>query len=163
MHIDVATIDDIPRLAELLGILFEQEEEFTPDRAVQERGLRRIIADASLGRVLVLRDKTLVIGMVSLLFSVSTALGDTVATLEDMVVTPERRAEGSGSALLTAAIAQAREAGCRRITLLTDGSNASARRFYGRHGFELSKMVPMRLLLDGPVQAEAGIVSPTVG
>jgi GNAT superfamily N-acetyltransferase len=149
MHIDVATIDDVPRLAELLGILFEQEEEFTPDRAAQERGLRRIIADAGLGRVLVVRDETRVIGMVSLLFSVSTALGDTVATLEDMVVAPERRAEGGGSALLTAAIEHARQAGCRRITLLTDGSNASARRFYGRHGFQLSKMVPMRLLLDG--------------
>ena len=33
MRIDIATIDDVPRLAELLGILFEQEEEFTPDRA----------------------------------------------------------------------------------------------------------------------------------
>lgn len=149
MQIDVATIGDVPRLAELLGILFEQEEEFTPDRAAQERGLRRIIVDAGLGRVLVLRDATRVIGMVSLLFSVSTALGDRVATLEDMVVVPERRAEGAGSTLLTAAIEQAREAGCRRITLLTDGSNASARRFYGRHGFQPSKMVPMRLLLNG--------------
>ena len=161
MHIDVATIDDVPRLAELLGILFEQEEEFTPDRAAQERGLRRIIDDASLGHVLVLRDEAGVIGMVSLLFSVSTALGDGVATLEDMVVAPERRGGGVGSALLTAAIEHARQAGCRRITLLTDGSNASARRFYGRHGFQLSKMVPMRLLLDGPVQAEAVLEAET--
>jgi GNAT superfamily N-acetyltransferase len=150
MQIDVATSSDVPRLAELLGILFEQEEEFTPDREAQERGLRRIIADASLGRVLVLRDEARVIGMVSLLFSVSTALGDGVATLEDMVVAPERRSEGAGSALLAAAIEHARESGCRRLTLLTDRSNASARRFYGRHGFQLSEMVPMRLHLDGP-------------
>ena len=68
MQIDVATINDVPRLAELLGILFEQEEEFTPDRAAQERGLRRIIGDVRLGRVLVLRDEARVIGMVSLLF-----------------------------------------------------------------------------------------------
>ena len=154
MRINVATIDDVPRLAELLGILFEQEEEFTPDRAAQERGLRRIIGDASLGRVLVLRDEPRVIGMVSLLFSVSTALGDGVATLEDMVVVPERRGRGIGSALLTAAIEHARQAGCRRITLLTDRSNASARRFYGRHGFQLSEMVPMRLPLDSPVSRE---------
>jgi ribosomal protein S18 acetylase RimI-like enzyme len=42
MHVDAATIDDVPRMAELLGMLFTQEAEFAPDRAAQERGLRMI-------------------------------------------------------------------------------------------------------------------------
>ncbi|MGQ0672875.1 MAG: GNAT family N-acetyltransferase, partial [Hyphomicrobium sp.] len=40
--------------------------------------------------------------------------------------------------------------GCRRITLLTDGDNAAAHRFYERAGFTRSAMVPYRLGLgDG--------------
>jgi len=42
----------------------------------------------------------------------------------------------------------ARERGCKRITLLTDGDNRGAQRFYGRHGFIASSMVPLRLPLD---------------
>ena len=41
----------------------------------------------------------------------------------------------------------ARAAGCSRITLLTDATNESAMRFYGRAGFVGSLMVPFRLSL----------------
>jgi ribosomal protein S18 acetylase RimI-like enzyme len=85
--------------------------------------------------------------MVNLLYTVSTALGARVALLEDMVVAPQARGRGLGSALLTHAIAHARSQGCRRITLLTDGVNDSAQRFYARHGFTGSGMVPMRMSL----------------
>lgn len=148
MRVDLATIADVPRLAELLEILFSQEDEFVPDRPRQERGLRAIVSDPEMGEILVLRDGGAIIGMVSLLYLVSTALGGRVALLEDMVVEPERRGSGAGSLLLTAAIAHARDAGCLRITLLTDQSNAAGQRFYGRHGFTRSTMVPMRLLLE---------------
>ncbi|HYQ38837.1 MAG TPA: GNAT family N-acetyltransferase, partial [Pseudomonas sp.] len=41
----------------------------------------------------------------------------------------------------------AREVGCQRITLLTDADNAAAQRFYARHGFGPSPMIPLRRLL----------------
>lgn len=143
-RIDTATMDDIPQLCDLLEALFTQEADFVPDRARQERGLRLIIGQPAIGRILVARDETLVVGMVNLLFTVSTAEGGRVLMLEDMVVRQDRRGQGIGLALAEAAIEFADREGCTRITLLTDEENSSAQWFYGRVGFRRSAMVPMR-------------------
>jgi GNAT superfamily N-acetyltransferase len=148
MEITEATKDDMNGLCELLEVLFAQEAEFRPDRTLQSTGLQQIIDFPDRGRILVLREGSLVIGMVNVLFTVSTALGGRVALLEDMIVHPVYRDSGAGSELLQAAIHLARSFGCRRITLLTDRTNESAQRFYERQGFNLSEMVPMRLLLE---------------
>jgi len=146
MEISRATVEDIPQLCELLALLFDQEAEFRPDRGLQESGLRQIIDFPERGRILALREGKTVIGMVNLLFTVSTALGGQVAILEDLVVRPECRSKGAGSMLLEAALAFARSSGCLRLTLLTDSANEPAQRFYKKHGFSRSDMVPMRLL-----------------
>lgn len=142
-----AVLDDIPQLCELLAMLFGQEAEFVPDCAKQAAGLREIIMHPEIGHILILREGDAVIAMVNLLFTVSTALGGRVALLEDVIVHPAHRGDGWGSRLLQAAVAFARSAGCRRITLLTDHDNDTAQRFYQRHGFEPSAMLPMRLVL----------------
>lgn len=147
MEINLAGEADIPALCRLLNELFNQEAEFQPDDTAQSRGLARIVADPAVGHIFVARRDERILGMVSLLYSVSTALGERVAWLEDMVVTGNARDSGVGSALLEHALAFARQHGCRRITLLTDGDNLHAQRFYERQGFELSGMVPMRLML----------------
>ena len=85
--------------------------------------------------------------MVSLLYTVSTALGERVALLEDMVVAEQERDKGIGSRLLGEAVAFAKLVGCKRITLLTDGANRAAQRFYQGHGFDVSTMLPMRIHL----------------
>ncbi len=140
-----AVASDIPRLCDLLALLFTQEADFRPDRAKQEAGLRKIMADPVLGRILVLADDGDVVGMVNLLFTVSTAEGAKAAILEDMVIDPERRGRGDGERLLQSAIAFAKGMGCVRITLLTDRDNGRAIAFYQRHGFRLSEMIPLRL------------------
>lgn len=148
MRVVAAAPTDIPQLCELLAVLFAQEEEFEPDAAKQAAGLHRIIGNPEVGRILLLRDEEdAVIGMVNLLYTVSTARGGRVAILEDMVVHPERRCRGAGSLLLQAAIELAREAGCSRITVLTDLANEAAIRFYRRQGFVVSGMLPLRLVL----------------
>ncbi len=150
--IEPATSDDIPQLCALLETLFAQEAEFTPDRAKQERGLRLILASPELGVVLVARDENeasgqQVVGMVGLLFTISTAEGGRAAWLEDMVVRPDRRGAGIGSRLLGAAIDLARRENLVRISLLTDGHNPGAMRFYERAGFTISEMTTLRLQL----------------
>ena len=145
MEISKATKEDIPGLCELLGFLFTQEAEFQPDRSLQSAGLREIIDFPERGRILVLRDGANPIGMINLLYTVSTALGGRVILLEDMVVHPDHRGKGAGSKLLQAAIDFAESLGCRRITLLTDQTNKSAQRFYKRYGFTISEMTAMRL------------------
>lgn len=148
MHIRTATPADLPALCRLLDQLFAQEAEFTPDRAVQERGLQSIIGNAATGEILVVCEGERLLGMVNLLYTVSTALGAPAALLEDMVVDAGDRGRGLGTRLLEAAIATARSRGCRRITLLTDADNAEAQRFYARSGFARSPMIPLRLALD---------------
>jgi len=142
-----ATAADVPALAELLGLLFTAEADFAPDVDKQVRGLRMILDDPTRGVIFVARQEGRVVGMVSLLYSVSTAQGGPVCWLEDMVFRPECRSAGVGSQLLEYAIAQAQTRGLSRITLLTDCDNAGAIRFYQRHGFQPSAMTPLRLYL----------------
>jgi GNAT superfamily N-acetyltransferase len=148
MHITPANTFDIPALCDLLGILFSQEAEFKPNHEAQSRGLTRIISSPEIGLIVVARQDNQIIGMVNLLFTISTALGDRVALLEDMVVSPNARGSGVGSRLLEQAIQFARLNGCKRITLLTDSTNESAQRFYQKHGFGFSAMIPLRLSLS---------------
>lgn len=147
LRLETATLDDVPQLSELLQLLFAQEAEFEPDTARQQAGLRQIITQPELGCILVLRDASRIVGMVNLLFTVSTALGGRVALLEDAIVRPEHRGSGAGTLLLQGAIDYARANACLRITLLTDRDNHPAQKFYERLGFVQSQMIPMRLLL----------------
>lgn len=148
MQITPANASDIPALCELLEILFSQEAEFKPDYEAQSRGLARIISNADIGLIVVARQESQVVGMVNLLYTVSTALGDRVALLEDMVVSPSLRGAGIGSRLLEQAVKFAHLNGCKRITLLTDRANEPAQRFYQKHGFGFSAMIPLRLSLS---------------
>ncbi|WP_347988333.1 GNAT family N-acetyltransferase [Methylomonas sp. AM2-LC] len=140
-----AQLIDIPFLCNLLHDLFSLESEFTPDHFLQNLGLAKIIANPELGVILLAQRQNSIVGMVNLLFTVSTALGGRVALLEDMVVSEVERNHGLGTQLLEAAILFAKQQGCQRITLLTDQVNQDAQRFYARQGFKLSGMVPMRL------------------
>jgi len=147
MQITQADLADIPALCDLLKELFTQEAEFSPDYQAQSRGLTRIIECPDMGSVLVARQHERVVGMVTLLYTVSTALGERVALLEDFVVTGAKRGSGIGSQLLDYAVLFAQVKGCRRITLLTDSDNLSAQRFYAKQGFKPSSMLALRLNL----------------
>jgi ribosomal protein S18 acetylase RimI-like enzyme len=140
-----ATEADIPQLIQLLNILFTLEAEFKPDECAQRKGLAMIVSSPDVGVILVARNGQSILAMVNLLFSVSTALGERVATLEDMIVAPSARGSGIGSTLLSYAIDFAQKSGVKRITLLTDYDNQAAQRFYSKHGFVKSSMVPLRL------------------
>jgi N-acetylglutamate synthase-like GNAT family acetyltransferase len=149
IEIRKATQSDIPFLATLLGHLFEQEKEFTANLEKQTKGLEMIISDPAIGELIVAeREGEPIIGMVSLLYTVSTAMGGRVALMEDMVIHPDYRNQGYGSVLVGAAVELAKTHDCKRITLLTDFDDLAAERFYQKHGFSLSPMVPLRQILE---------------
>ncbi len=147
-QITLATLAELDELVGLLNVLFMQDIEFEPDYEKQRSGLEQIISNPSVGEILVMKVDGRVVGMVSLLYSISTALGGKVAILEDMVVAKEFRRKGLGKELLHEAIAFAKQRGCFRLTLLTDFNNETAISFYQSAGFSLSKMIPLRLVFD---------------
>jgi GNAT superfamily N-acetyltransferase len=142
---DAASAKDLPQMVALLGQLFEQEAEFTPDSAKQEAALKMILADPKAGRLYAAKEGSKVVAMASLLYTVSTAEGGKAALFEDLVVHPDFRKQGIGAKLLEYVIAQARAAGVLRLTLLTDMQNEQAQVLYRRLGFVGSPMKPMRL------------------
>jgi len=145
MKISLAEPADIPELCGLLSILFTQEAEFKPDFRKQADGLQKIIDNPQTGCIVKAEENGRIAGMVNILFTISTFTGGIVAVLEDMVVLPEHRGSGLGAEILKTAKNIAFDKGCSRITLLTDGTNTGAQRFYLKHGFSRSDMVVMRL------------------
>jgi GNAT superfamily N-acetyltransferase len=136
----------LAQLSLLLLDLFEKEADFTPDQEKQLQGLRLILEKPSRGIIFVMRRGPLIIGMINLLTTISTAEGGFVLLLEDLVIHPDYRNQGYGRRLLDHAIAHARSSGFLRITLLTNRTEG-AEGFYKKAGFVGSGMIPMRFHL----------------
>lgn len=147
-RVEAATIEDLPALAEMVMELFTVSGDFAPDRMVQERGLQLILEQPSRGRIFVLRNDHRIIGMVNLLFTISTARGGFVVLMEDVIVHPDHRGQGYGTMLIERVVEFARQKGFKRITLLTDKISAESQKFFLKHGFDYSNMIPMRRIID---------------
>ena len=143
--IEPATEADLDELSQMLSELFAQEGDFRPDKEKQLRGLRLIFEQPSRGRVFVLRRNGTIVGMINLLFTISTAEGGFVIVLEDLVIHKEYQGKGYGRKLLQHAIDFAKQKNFLRITLLTDRPENLAQEFFRHHGFVESSMIPMRL------------------
>jgi GNAT superfamily N-acetyltransferase len=146
--IEPAILEDLDELSSLLGELFAEESDFRPDREKQLRGLRLIFEQPNRGRVFVLRSNNAIVGMINLLFTISTAEGGFVILLEDLVIHKEYRGHGYGAKLLQYAIDFAKQKNFLRITLLTVRPELRSQNFFRRHGFYESAMMPMRLLIS---------------
>jgi GNAT superfamily N-acetyltransferase len=151
--IEPAIFEDLDELSNLLGELFSEEKDFRPNKQKQLQGLRLIFEDPSRGRVFVLRRDRTIVGMINLLFTISTAEGGFVILLEDLVVHDSFRGHGYGSQLLEYAISFAKQKKFLRITLLTDRPELRSQNFFKRHGFYESSMLPMRLLISSDAPA----------
>ena len=58
-----------------------------------------------------------------------------LAQLEELYVRPDRRDQGIGTALLTAAMEEVRRRGAEEMHINVDEIDEATRRFYERHGF----------------------------
>ncbi len=145
--IEQATMEDLPQMAELLYDLFSHEGDFVPDRQKNKRGLELILEQPSRGRIFVYRWNGQILGMINLLFTISTAEGGFVVLLEDVIVHHNHRGRGVGTQLLNHAIEYAKKKDFLRITLLADRVNEEGQQFFQRHGFFVSKMIPLRMPL----------------
>jgi N-acetylglutamate synthase-like GNAT family acetyltransferase len=147
-RVEPATIEDLPALTELVMNLFALSGDFSPDRAVQERGLQLILEQPNRGRIFVVRNHDQIFGMVNLLFTISTACGGFVILMEDVVIHPDHRGQGYGTMLVDHVAEFAKKKQFKRITLLTDRISAESQEFFKKQGFEYSSMIPMRRIID---------------
>ena len=147
IRIEPATIEDLSELTDLVMSLMAIEADFKPNAEKQRHGLQLILEQPSRGRIFVLRNDHRVIGMVNLLFTISTAEGGFVILMEDVIIRLEHRGQGYGSRLVNHVKEFAEKKDFKRITLLTDRVSEQSQRFFARNGFVLSHMVPMRLML----------------
>lgn len=147
-RIETATIEDLNEIIELVMELLEIQGEFTPIRSKQENGIRLILESPSRGRIFILRNDHSIIGMVNLLFTISTAMGGMVILLEDFIIHPKHRGQGYGSLLLAHVRKFAKDKKFMRITLLTDKISEDSQKFFTAQGFHYSSMIPMRMLVE---------------
>ena len=70
------------------------------------------------------------------------------ATIEAVRIRADLRGQGHGATLMKAAVALAKQHGCRLVQLTTDVRRVDARRFYERLGFTASHL-GMKLELQG--------------
>ncbi|MDD4964323.1 MAG: GNAT family N-acetyltransferase [Gallionella sp.] len=144
VNINLATVDDLPHLADLLTELFLLESDFKPDREQQLRGLRLILNYPTMGKLFVLRVHGKVAGMANALITLSTAEGARVLLLEDVIVGREYRGNGLGRRLVEHVLDWAHQQGMSRVTLLADKDNQAALDFYHKLGFAPSNMKVLR-------------------
>ncbi len=131
--------DDVSVMAGLLVELFLIEDDFNIDIQKQIRGLE-LLVETQNSLVLVAEISGQVIGMISMQGLVSTAMGERVGLIEDMIVSHEFRGIGVGCLLLGSMLEHANSLGYGRIALGADRRNERAINFYSKFGFETSNM-----------------------
>ncbi len=144
IRIRTARCADIPAMTELLSDLFAIETDFLIDSSAQRKGLSALLNATEKTVVKVAVDSGRVVGMVTGQIVISTAEGGNSMLVEDLVVRPEYRGKGIGSALLAGIEQTARERECLRMQLLADRRNAKALKFYAKRNWSRTHMVTIR-------------------
>ncbi len=149
VNIRKAQLDDVIPMAKLLGELFAIEDDFSIDSEKQIRGLQLLLKTDHC-RVLVAESLGQVIGMISIQGVISSAMGERVGLIEDMIITHEFRGQGIGKQLLMTMIEESKRLGYSRLSLAADKRNDPAIDFYRTLGFETSNMGMMYYLPRAP-------------
>lgn len=139
LTIRMAYSDDILPMVDLLAELFTIEDGFTVDSMIQTRALELLLQNPQ-SIVLVAEMQNRVVGMITLQRLISTAVGEYVGIIEDVVVNEADRGKGIGNKLIQAALEEASKRGWKRLALAADRRNSKAIGFYQKKGFEISPM-----------------------
>lgn len=127
-------------MAELLHELFAIETDFTPDFELQSAGLS-LVLNRPESTIFVAEIAGSIVGMCSLHIHVSTAKGQEVGIVEDVVVDINHRGNGIGSALLRTLEEHARGQNLARLQLLVDQDNHPALAFYRCRGWQATHLM----------------------
>ncbi len=85
------------------------------------------------------------VGLLSLSYRPQLCLRGRIATIDELVVTPEWRNKGVGSKLLEAGLARAKSLAVKRVELNAQSAQNLRRSFFERHGLKESDCTVIRL------------------
>lgn len=129
-----AVPDELPVLLAMLRD-FYVEDRIPLDEPRVRRGLEQLMADASLGAILVAESEGVRVGYLVLGWCFSIEQGGRHVLIDEIYLAPAARGRGLGSTLLSAACDWARERGAEVVRLEVNRHNPRARALYERHGF----------------------------
>lgn len=134
MEIRLATPADLPSLLPLVE-RFWAFEKLPWEQVDVPAVLGALLADPSLGRVLVARREGHLIGYLTLTFGYSIEHRGRDALVDELYLEPHARGLGAGTQLLEAAAGVCRGLGIARMHLEVDHTNPRAHALYARLGF----------------------------
>ncbi len=138
--VERAQEEDLPEMARLIGVLFTIEVDFEIDYEKQLSGIKKLYGYEG-ADLLVAKHEGKVVGMVTMQRLISSAAGDFVGQIEDLVVHEEYRKMGVGSRLINKMrFIAIEEYGYKRIQLAADMDNTNALQFYTRRGFRRTNL-----------------------
>ncbi|MBI2850899.1 MAG: GNAT family N-acetyltransferase [Chloroflexi bacterium] len=140
--IRLATESDIPRLLELYGDLVISTAPGELNRTPTADAYRLAFAEISTAaghELLVAEEEGKVVGTMALIIVPNLSHGGLPwAGVENVMVDADYRRRGIGKLLMDYALAQAKQAGCYKIQLISDKSRKEAHRFYEALGYKAS-------------------------
>jgi len=140
IEIEEASSDDLTQMAELIGILFQIEKDFSIDFEKQLSGITKLHTDEG-SVLLVAKHEGKVVGMVTMQRLISSAAGDYIGQIEDLVVDEQYRKMGVGSRLINKIrFIALQEYAYKRVQLAADMDNTNALSFYTRRGFRRTNL-----------------------
>jgi len=146
--IEIATEADLPSIKPLLLELMDvmdSTEGFDMEQGVKNCGI--LIKDPN-HHFLLAKDKNKVVGLINFTTRKTILHPRPSGLIDELVVSRSHRGRGIGKNLLLAAIEKCRKLGCCEVEVSTEKSNAHAREFYRRCGFE-EDAVLLEINLEG--------------
>jgi diamine N-acetyltransferase len=129
-----ATRADVGELLPLMRGLYEHEG-LPFDEAAARDALERLLADASLGGVWLIRAGAEVLGYLVLTLGYSLEFRGRDAFIDELYLRPEARGRGAGRAALEFAEGVCRKLGVRALHLEVERANTGAQALYRKSGF----------------------------
>lgn len=119
------------------------------DEGAKRRALTELVADPSLGRLVLASAGGRVVGYAVVAFSFSLEYGGRTAFLDELFVEAAARGAGIGSAAIEHVAELCREAGVNALHLETEEENTGAAALYARLGFRSYGRRLMTRILSG--------------
>lgn len=134
-----AGIEDIDSLIPLLKQLFSIEKDFDFNKKRHEEGLKLLLKKRD-SLVVIAKFEGEVVAMVTMQTIISTAVGAKTGLIEDFIVTDDYRDMGIGTYLFEYLKNYAHKHDIKRMQLVCDNDNISAKEFYLKKSFKKSNL-----------------------